>query len=82
MAAPAEGRAARNASLNRETKAVAAKNSRRCDRTGSEPVSLAVMVALLLASPQSAVKLARGGFGAHLPDVGSIRVIESESFGE
>ena len=27
-----------------------------------------------------AVKLARGGFGAHLLDLGSIQVIESESF--
>jgi len=25
-------------------------------------------------------KLARGGLGAHLPDLGSIRVIESETF--
>ena len=25
-------------------------------------------------------KLARGGFGAHLPDPGSIRIIESETF--
>ena len=40
---------------------------------------LAVMVALLLASPKSAVKLARGGFGAHLLDLASIRMIESES---
>jgi hypothetical protein len=39
-------------------------------------VPLAVTVALLLASPKSAVKLARGGFGAHLLDLKSIRVIE------
>jgi hypothetical protein len=37
---------------------------------------LAVTTALLLASPKSAIKLARGGFGAHLLDVGSIRMIE------
>jgi hypothetical protein len=36
------------------------------------------VVALLLASPKSAIKLARGGFGAHLLDVGSIRMIEEE----
>jgi hypothetical protein len=35
---------------------------------------------LLLASPKFALKLARGGFGAHLLDLGSIRVIESEDF--
>ncbi|MEH2494644.1 hypothetical protein V1294_001123 [Bradyrhizobium sp. AZCC 1678] len=44
-------------------------------------VPLAVTAALLLASPKSAIKLARGGFGAHLLDVGSIRVIEGEGFG-
>jgi hypothetical protein len=38
-------------------------------------------VALLLASPKSAVKLARGGFGAHLLDLKSIRMIEGEGFG-
>jgi hypothetical protein len=37
---------------------------------------------LLLASPKLAVKLARGGFGAHLLDVRSIRMIEGEGFGE
>jgi hypothetical protein len=31
---------------------------------------------LLLASPKSAVKFARGGFGAHLLDLKSIRMIE------
>jgi hypothetical protein len=45
-------------------------------------VPLAVTAALLLASPKSAVKLARGGFGAHLLDVRSIRTIEGEGFGE
>lgn len=39
-------------------------------------VPLAVTAALLLASPKSAVKLARGGFGAHLLDLKSIRTIE------
>ena len=43
-------------------------------------VPLAMTAALLLAAPKSAVKLARGGFGAHLLDLGSIRVIESEGF--
>jgi len=35
---------------------------------------------LLLASPKFALKLARGGFGAHLLDLGSIRMIEREDF--
>jgi hypothetical protein len=39
-------------------------------------VPLAVTAALLLASPKSAIKLARGGFGAHLLDLKRIRVIE------
>jgi len=39
-------------------------------------VPLAITFALLLASPAMANKLARGGFGAHLLDVGSIRAIE------
>lgn len=43
-------------------------------------VPLAVTAAFLLASPEAAIKLARGGFGAHLLDLGSIRVIESETF--
>jgi predicted ATP-grasp superfamily ATP-dependent carboligase len=45
-------------------------------------VPLAVTVGILLASPASAIKLARGGFGAHLLDLGSIRVIEAEGFGD
>ena len=45
-------------------------------------VPLWMTAAFLLASPKSAVKLARGGFGAHLLDLGSIRVIESAGFGE
>jgi predicted ATP-grasp superfamily ATP-dependent carboligase len=44
-------------------------------------VPLAVMAALLLAAPKSAIKLARGGFGAHLLDLKSIRTIEREEFG-
>ena len=44
-------------------------------------VPLAVTAALLLASPKSAAKLARGGFGAHLLDLKSIRMIEAEGFG-
>ena len=43
-------------------------------------VPLAITAALLLASPKSAVKLARGGFGAHLLDPETIRMIESEGF--
>lgn len=43
-------------------------------------VPLAMTAALLLASPGIANKLARGGFGAHLLDLKSIRVIESEGF--
>ena len=41
---------------------------------------LALTAGLLLASPASAIKLARGGFGAHLLDVGSIHAIEREGF--
>jgi hypothetical protein len=44
-------------------------------------VPLAVIAALLLAAPKSALKLARGGFGAHLLDLKSIRTIEREGFG-
>lgn len=43
-------------------------------------VPLAVTTGVLLASPAFANKLARGGFGAHLLDLGSIRVIEAEGF--
>jgi hypothetical protein len=39
-------------------------------------VPLAMTAALLLASPKSAIRLARGGFGAHLLDLKSIRMIE------
>jgi hypothetical protein len=50
----------------------------RCDSMSAVP--LGMTTALLLASPQSAIKLARGGFGAHLLDLKSIRTIE-EGFG-
>jgi predicted ATP-grasp superfamily ATP-dependent carboligase len=41
---------------------------------------LTMTATFLLASPKSAIKLARGGFGAHLLDLKSIRMIESEGF--
>jgi predicted ATP-grasp superfamily ATP-dependent carboligase len=43
-------------------------------------VPLAMVAVLLLANPKRAVTLARGGWGAHLLDVRSIRMIESEDF--
>ncbi len=43
-------------------------------------VPLAITVVFLLASPKFAVKLARGGFGAHLLDLASIRMIERKGF--
>lgn len=43
-------------------------------------VPLAMTAILLLASPGFAMTLAKGGFGAHLLDVRSIRLIESENF--
>jgi predicted ATP-grasp superfamily ATP-dependent carboligase len=43
-------------------------------------VPLALTVVVLLASPKFAVKLARGGFGAHLLDLASIRMIERKGF--
>ncbi|MFN5713677.1 MAG: hypothetical protein ACK463_03695, partial [Bradyrhizobium sp.] len=43
-------------------------------------VPLGMTAALLLASPPIAASLARGGFGAHLLDRGSIRTIEGEDF--
>ena len=43
-------------------------------------VPLAMMVIGLLVDPKLGVALARGGWGAHLLDVGSIRQIESEDF--
>ncbi len=44
-------------------------------------VPLAMIAMVLLASPGRGVALARGGWGAHLLDVGSIRMIEGEAFG-
>jgi hypothetical protein len=41
---------------------------------------LAMTALLLLAAPKFAVTLATRGWGAHLLDVGSIRLIESEGF--
>lgn len=43
-------------------------------------VPLAMTAILLLASPKFAIKLARGGFGAHLLDLNNVRMIESENF--
>jgi hypothetical protein len=48
------------------------------DRCSAVP--LAITAALLLARPSSAASLARGGFGAHLLSLGSIRRIESAEF--
>jgi hypothetical protein len=44
-------------------------------------VPLALTTGLLLAAPRSADVLARGGFGAHLLDIDSVRRIESTEFG-
>ena len=44
-------------------------------------VPLAMIAMLLLAAPGRGVALARGGWGAHLLDIASIRMIESEEFG-
>ena len=41
---------------------------------------LAMIAIFLLAAPKRALKLARGGWGAHLLDLGSIRRIEHEDF--
>jgi len=43
-------------------------------------VPLALIATLLLAAPRQAVAFARGGFGAHLLDLNSIRRIEREDF--
>jgi predicted ATP-grasp superfamily ATP-dependent carboligase len=43
-------------------------------------VPLAMMATLLLIAPKLAIRLARGGFGAHLLDLRSIGRIESEDF--
>ena len=41
---------------------------------------LAMMAIFLLVAPQLGVRLARAGWGAHLLDQRSIRLIESEYF--
>jgi predicted ATP-grasp superfamily ATP-dependent carboligase len=43
-------------------------------------VPLAMTAIFLLVAPKLAVRLARGGWGAHLLDLGSIGLIESEDF--
>ena len=43
-------------------------------------VPLAMLAIALLVAPKRAVTLARGGWGAHLLDVESVRKIESEDF--
>jgi predicted ATP-grasp superfamily ATP-dependent carboligase len=43
-------------------------------------VPLAMIAILLLLAPKLGVTLARGGWGSHLLDLGSIRLIESEAF--
>jgi hypothetical protein len=43
-------------------------------------VPVAMIVISLLIAPKLAVMLARGGWGAHLLDVKSVRLIESENF--
>ncbi|MFH1342034.1 MAG: ATP-grasp domain-containing protein [Pseudomonadota bacterium] len=44
-------------------------------------VPLAMIAMVLLAAPGRGAALARGGWGAHLLDIASIRKIESEAFG-
>jgi hypothetical protein len=43
-------------------------------------VPLVMTALILLAAPKRAAALARAGWGAHLLDPGSIRLIESEDF--
>jgi predicted ATP-grasp superfamily ATP-dependent carboligase len=50
----------------------------RLDWISAVPVAMTAM--FLLAAPKSALVLARAGWGAHLLDLGSIRLIESEDF--
>ena len=45
-------------------------------------VPLAMVATALLAAPKLAVTLATGGWGAHLLDLGSIRLIERADFGQ
>jgi len=51
----------------------------RLDWTSAVP--LAMIAIILLAAPASAPRLARGGWGGHLLDLDSIRLIESDDFG-
>jgi predicted ATP-grasp superfamily ATP-dependent carboligase len=51
----------------------------RLDRVSAIP--LAMLAIALLLTPELAGPLARGGWGAHLLDLKSIRLIESEEFG-
>jgi predicted ATP-grasp superfamily ATP-dependent carboligase len=51
----------------------------RLDWISAVPLSIIAMV--LLAAPGRGVALARGGWGAHLLDIASIRRIEGEDFG-
>jgi hypothetical protein len=44
-------------------------------------VPLAIIAMVLLAAPSRGVALARGGWGAHLLGIRSIRMIEREEFG-
>ena len=50
----------------------------RLDRLSAVP--LAMIAVALLVAPKSALALVRGGWGAHLLDLGSIRQIESQDF--
>ncbi|MGZ5927503.1 MAG: hypothetical protein ACXWLJ_12585, partial [Rhizomicrobium sp.] len=50
----------------------------RLDWISAVPVAMTAI--FLLAAPKSALTLARAGWGAHLLDLGSIRLIESEDF--
>jgi predicted ATP-grasp superfamily ATP-dependent carboligase len=51
----------------------------RLDWTGAVPLAMVALV--LLAAPTSALRLAQGGWGAHLLDLEGIRRIESDDFG-
>ncbi len=50
----------------------------RLDWLGAVPLAMTAM--LLLLAPKLAIRLARGGWGAHLLDLRSITLIESEDF--
>jgi hypothetical protein len=64
MAAPAEGRAARKCIIKSGDYAGSTEELTPVRSDWISAVPLAVTAALLLASPKSAIKLARGGFGA------------------